>query len=224
MITRAVCSIALALFFPVTSLCAQGPDVAPQRAITVPIKRDWSVREEGEFSHLTWKSGEQEFGHLKFRKDGGSPFIEAIGFSNNRDDAGTPVARALEPVFNLSVGTRQAPLGRPPEMSVWNVFFDKVHTRPYETHVSKRDASRPTCDELALTPVVRVPGLSMGPFQGELVITCYLGHRLIRIEAEVSTEVDRRAIIYDAGLATKASLWSNLVWMDTEGRLQKQPS
>ncbi|HSI61580.1 MAG TPA: hypothetical protein VLE43_00640, partial [Candidatus Saccharimonadia bacterium] len=46
----------------------------------------------------------------------------------------------------------------------------------------------------------------------------------IRIEAEVSTEVDRRAIIYDAGLATKASLWSNLVWMDTEGRLQKQPS
>lgn len=209
-------------------LCAQAPEPEhpPRRFFTAPSKdteREWSIQDEGDYSHLVWKSGENEFGHLKFRKDGSSPFIVSVGFSNSRKDAETPLARDLEPVFSLSVGTRLTPLGRPPDMSAWNVFFDKVHTRPFETHRSKRDLGIPKCDVLGDIPVVRVPGLSLGPFQGELIMSCYPGSRLIRIEAEVSTEMDRRAIIYDAGLVSKASFWEKLSWMDTEGRLQSAP-
>src|SRR5207248_6580785 len=47
--------------------------------------------------------------------------------------------------------------------------------------------------------------------------------RLVRVEAVVSTSEDRRAFLYDAGLAADSPGWRRVAWMDTDGRLRREP-
>ena len=46
---------------------------------------------------------------------------------------GSPMLENADPVTFLLVGSRQAPAGRPPEMSVFNVFFDTPADRPFQS-------------------------------------------------------------------------------------------
>src|SRR5262249_18408457 len=63
--------------------------------------------------------------------------------------------------------------------------------------------------------------LSIGPFNGELQFTFYATSRLMHVEAVVSTKEDRRAILYDAGLAGDSPGWRSIAWLDVEGRFQR---
>src|SRR5207249_696301 len=68
---------------------------------------------------------------------------------------------------------------------------------------------------------VSIADLSIGPFHGELQFTLYATSRLVQVEAVVSTREDRRAILYDAGLAGDSPGWQSIAWLDVEGRFQR---
>ncbi len=55
--------------------------------------------------------------------------------------------------------------------------------------------------QLGKSVTVSIGELSAGPFTGELRIKVYRGARLLHVEAVMHTNEDRRAILYDSGLA-----------------------
>ena len=63
--------------------------------------------------------------------------------------------------------------------------------------------------------------LTAGPFAGEWQITVYQGARLVHLEAVVSTREERRAFLYDTGLASESPVVNRLVWFDTEGKTRE---
>ena len=104
-----------------------------------------------------------------------------------------------DPVTFLLVGTREAPTGRPPEMSVFNVFFDSPAKRPFQAYRSKLDLKRVRVTSQGHRTTVAVGDLTIGPFAGELQFTVYDGSPLVHVETVVRTQEDRRAILYDTG-------------------------
>src|SRR5262249_21607045 len=112
------------------------------------------------------------------------------------------------------------PTGRPPEMSVFNVFFDSPAKRPYQTYLAKLDPRRVRVTSDGRRATIAIGDLSAGPFVGDLEITVYSGGCLVHVEAVLITEEGRRAFLYDAGLAGESPGWRRFVWRDTEGRLQ----
>ncbi len=150
----------------------------------------------------------------------GKPLIERIAIA---PDVGEPISLAtgISPVFRATAGSRVSPPGRPPEMSPFNSFFDNPASRPHEAHASRLDLKRVRATSEGRRASIAVGDLSMGPFAGEIILTFYTGSRLLRIEAAVSTNEERRAFTYDAGLVGEASSWVRAAWTDTEGRLQR---
>ncbi len=161
-------------------------------------------------------------GHLVLELQQGRPLIRSIGTA----EAGAPMVSVLEdvdPVTYLLVGTRQAPAGRPPEMSVFNVFFDSPARRPFQTHRSKIDLKRVRVTSHGRRATVAMGEVHVGPFSGELQFTVYPFAPLLHVETVVHTGEERRAILYDAGLAFSApSHTVSFAWMDTEGQLHRE--
>ncbi len=64
----------------------------------------------------------------------------------------------------------------------------------------------------------------IGPFSGELRFTFYRGRALVHVETVVHTQEDRRAIVYDTGLALPSTVAGQLqfAWIDIEGKLRRQ--
>src|SRR5262249_41849547 len=120
----------------------------------------------------------------------------------------------------VTVGTRENPPGRPPGMSVFNVFFDSPAKRPHQAYRSRLDLQQVRVTSQGQRARVTLGPLTIGPFRGELQVTVYRGSRMVHVEAVVSTSEDRRAFLYDAGLAADSPSWQRLAWIDTEGTWQ----
>jgi hypothetical protein len=148
--------------------------------------------------------------------------IEELAIGPIDDDAPAVLLEGVDPVVFLTVGERRAASAKPADQS-WAVFFDKPADRPHETFLSKLERRRARVESRGKRAVVALGDLSAGPFAGELQLTFYAGSRLMHVEAVVTTEVDRRAIIYDAGLLGESPGWQRLAWVDTEGALQRGP-
>src|SRR5205823_6238046 len=89
-------------------------------------------RRDGPRLTVAWPIAPGEFGRLVLDLRPGRPLIERLGVG---EDAAGPVRELLkgvDPVTYLTVGTRVAPPGRPPGMSVFNVFFDSPAQRPHQ--------------------------------------------------------------------------------------------
>ncbi len=138
------------------------------------------------------------------------------------DEAIKTLIKEIDPVTFLLVGSRRAPAGRPPEMSVFNVFFDSPAKRPFQTHKSKLDLKRVRVTSHGHRTTVTIGEVTIGPFSGEVQLTLYARSRLIHVETVIHTQEDRRAILYDTGLAfSKPGETVRFAWMDTEGKLHR---
>jgi hypothetical protein len=179
------------------------------------------VRSEGNRVTVAWPMADAEFGRATLNLNSGKPLIESLGIANSATGKAEPLLHDIEPVTFLTVGTREAPTGRPPTMSVWNVFFDKPAKRPFSTHVSRLELKHVRVTSEGQRATVAVGDLRLGPFSGELQFTFYPTSRLVHVEAVVSTPEDRRAILYDSGLTGESPGWQRIAWMDTEGRWQR---
>ena len=124
-----------------------------------------------------------------------------MGIAGKAGEPPRSVVENADPVTFLLVGSRQAPADRPPGMSVFNVFFDSPATRPFQVYRSQLDLKRVRVASQGHRATVSIGDVTIGPFTGELRITLYRGASLVHVETVVRTEEDRRAILYDTGMA-----------------------
>jgi hypothetical protein len=181
-----------------------------------------SVRHEESLLNVRWPLGEGEHGKLLIDLEAGHPLIASLG-GDPRDGVGTlPVLRGVDPVTLLTVGTRGAPPGRPPTMSVFNTFFDTPANRPHQTERVRLDLKRARVTSHGPRVAIVLGDLSCGAFRGELHLTVYAGARLLHVETVVRTGEPDRAILYDTGLAGPSPGWRHFAWMDTEGQWHRE--
>ncbi len=130
------------------------------------------------------------------------------------------VASELEPVWFLTVGTRRVPPGKP-SWQKWFVFFDNPARRPHETFTVQARLDRIAIRWDHPGVVIDCGSLSAGPFRGRRRLIIYPGCDLLHCVAALSTERDRLAIVYDAGVLDRAGgAWQTYGWIDTEDRFR----
>src|SRR5262245_25511196 len=83
------------------------------------------VKRDGDRLLVAWPAGDNEFGRVALDLRPGVPLFQTLGLAPAAAGAEDVLLRGVTPVTFLTVGTREAPPGRPPEMSIWNTFFDK---------------------------------------------------------------------------------------------------
>lgn len=131
------------------------------------------------------------------------------------------VLKNLDPFVSMTIGTREAPEGRPPAMSIWNTFFDNPHKRPNETHVGILLKSRATVSSKGKSATVSIGVLTVGNFSGEMCFTFFENSPLVKMEAVVGTTEDKRAYVFDLGLVGESGGWREFRWTDAEGNRQR---
>ncbi|WP_207531927.1 hypothetical protein [Desertivirga arenae] len=164
---------------------------------------------------ITWPSGKGSKGKLVLNLDPGKPLFKSIQLAERQSFS--EIASNLNPAFVLRVGKRTLS----PSSGGWDVFFDRVPSRPFQTYlldIEKRKAKIRT--EGART-VVTIPGVKAPGFSGDLEITLYNESPLFNISATVSTDKDSTAILYDAGLVSEKVVWKSLAWSDLQGTLRR---
>jgi hypothetical protein len=213
-----------------TALAAAACLLAPGGLLAAEVSVDLSryrsdcgiaVRHQADQLVLEWPMEGNEAGQLSLNLRPGQPLIRSMAVAA---PSGRPKAllQNVEPVTFLKVGTRRAPAGRPPGMSVFNVFFDSPANRPYRAVHSALDLKRASVTSQAGRVTVAAGNLVIEPFQGELRFTVYRGSRLVHVEAVVHTSEDSLAILYDAGLMLSEEQALRFAWIDTEGKLGRE--
>ncbi|HYF36609.1 MAG TPA: hypothetical protein VD994_15040, partial [Prosthecobacter sp.] len=87
---------------------------------------------------VTWDAGADVQGVLELNPAGNS-LIHRLALRRSGTQA--VIATDLSPIFSTTTGTREQPPNRPPDMSIWNTFFDNPGKRPHQTHRSTFTAS-----------------------------------------------------------------------------------
>ncbi len=181
-----------------------------------------TIRHEGDRLNVAWPLADDRFGRLVIDLDPGKPLFESLGTSEGIDTPGAVILSRVDPRLVLTVGTRSAPSGRPPEMSIWNVFFDSPATRPHQSYPSILDLRNVKVASQGRRASITVGDLTIGPFSGELVLTFFVGAPLVQVEGVVETKEDSRAIVYDSGLVGDSLEGCRLAWLDPEGKFHRQ--
>lgn len=153
---------------------------------------------------VTWPAGNAQTGKVVFDLSPGKPLFGEISLDGKR------IASKADPVFVVTVGRRDLL-----SQNGWNIFFDKVPNRPYETFllsIAKTDASVKTQGGRT---VVTIGPVSAETFQGKLEITFYHGSPLFNVAAIISTHADAKAIVFDAGMVSDAADWQRVSWINT---------
>ena len=206
-------------FFLASALCtfAQSPpvDLSDYRADS-----GIAVRRVGDRLTVEWPM-EDEWGQLNLDLAGGRPLVASLAVGEKDGRNFRRLLEGADPVCFLLVGSRQAPEGRPPEMSVFNVFFDTPANRPFNSFRSRLDLKRVYVASRGRVVTISIGDISVGSFTGELRIKVYGGARLIHVETVIHTNENRRAILYDAGLALNSPAGLRFAWIDTAGKLER---
>ena len=169
---------------------------------------------------LNWPAGTNLQAEIIFDLHDGQPLIRSLGVAG----ASQPIhliATGLDPVTTLTIGERDKQ--KADEGFEQMVFFEKVPERPHQPYLvtlTNRDV-RVSSDGPRLT--VTVGGVTAGSFSGDLRFTFFRDSPLIHAEIVVSTHETLRAILYDAGLSSVSPAWTNMVWDDPLGKIQKAP-
>ena len=165
---------------------------------------------------LTWPVGKGVLGKMILDLDRNKPLFKSLLLG--KQGALKEVAAHLDPGFVLRIGKRTLS----PNSGGWDVFFDRVPTRPYTTNVVKFEKGAASVSTKGSQTVVRINGVQCETFSGALEITLYNGSPLFNVAAVISTPKDSTAILYDAGLLSKKDIWSNVAWSDVRGNLQRE--
>ncbi len=156
---------------------------------------------------VAWPAGDGSQESMAFDLRDGSPLISKLGGS----------LAGIDPLVSITAGTRQAPSGRPKEMSIWNTFFDNPHKRPHQAHLGALVKKRASAASEGRRATVTVGDVAAGPFRGEFCFTFFAGSPLVKMEAVMSTDADRTAFVFDLGLVGAGAGWRRLAWTDVNG-------
>ncbi|RPD41763.1 hypothetical protein [Chitinophaga barathri] len=163
---------------------------------------------------IHWPAGAAGTGKMVLNLDGAQPLFNSIQLS--RTNASAEVAANLDPVFILRTGKRTLS----PSSGGWDVFFDRVPTRPYTTELVEFSKRKAGVSSEGTHTIIRVGEMKTPLFTGHLEITLYNGSPLFNIAAVLSTQKDSTAILYDAGLISRKDNWKNIAWSDVKNEMQ----
>lgn len=165
---------------------------------------------------VSWPVGNNAIAKMVLDLENGKPLFSSLQMG--KPGALKEVAAHLDPAFVLRIGKRTLS----PNSGGWDVFFDRVPTRPYTTNVVKFAKGATSVVTKGAQTIVRINGVQCETFNGALEITLYNGSPLFNVAAVVSTPKDSTAILYDAGLISKKETWSNVAWSDVKGNLHRE--
>jgi hypothetical protein len=201
----------------------------PQTWADVPVdlanyRSDCGIAVKHEDGRITvsWPMDKGEHGRMVLDLREGMPLIASLGIASSPTGDAVAIVENVEPATFITVGTRNSPPGRPPEMSLFNVFFDTPASRPHQAYRAQFDLRGVRVSSTGRRVMIALGDLFTQPFQGELQFSLYAGARLIHVESVVHTSQDRVAFLYDAGLVGSAPKWQRMAWLDTEGRLRRE--
>jgi hypothetical protein len=163
---------------------------------------------------IDWPAGKAGTAKMILDLDRTKPLFNSIRIKKSKDFK--EIASNLDPVFVLRVGKRTLS----PASGGWDVFFDRVPTRPYTTKLITFDKLKTKVLTSGSQTIVQISQMSSTSFTGYLEITMYNGSPLFNISAVMTTKNDSTAILYDAGLVNKQQLWENIAWADVHDKLQ----
>jgi hypothetical protein len=183
-----------------------------------------TVRRDGDHLTVEWPM-DDEWGQFVLDLGAGRPLVASMAVAGKDGKDFRRVLEGADPVCFLLVGSRQAPEGRPPGMSVFNTFFDSPASRPYDSYRLSLKLKRVRVVSTGRVLTISIGDVSAGRFTGELRFEVYAGARLIHAETVIHTDEDRRAILYDAGLAVSSPGGLRFLWVDVEGKQESvQPT
>lgn len=172
-----------------------------------------TLSREGNMVEITWPVGEQTFGKVQFDMTSGSPLFKSIRIGSG--NTYTTVSENLDAAFLLTIGERDLL-----SQNSWNIFFDRVPNKPYETFPVKLKKDSISVKSVGSRTIVTIGTLVAEHFSGNMEITFYHGSPLFNIAAVMSTPDDATAIVYDAGLISKSEEWKKMSWTSTADELE----
>ncbi|WP_341839451.1 hypothetical protein [Chitinophaga caseinilytica] len=153
---------------------------------------------------VTWPAGNSRTGKVVFNLAPGHPLFQEISLDGKR------IAAQADPVFVVSVGRRDLL-----SQNRWNIFFDKVPERPFQSHVLTIRKTNAAVRTEGSRTIVTIGPISAETFEGNLEITFYHGSPLFNVAAVVSTQTDAKAIVFDAGFTSASKDWQTFSWINT---------
>ncbi len=173
---------------------------------------------------IEWPVSPTETGSMTFNRSAQEPLIKNISIRSNAVPSNrTLLVEDADPITFITLGSREGERDRPPGMSPFNVFFDNPWRRPYETNRANLTLKWGKLTSEHDRATIAFGDVTAGPFTGEIRFTVYAGSRLIHVETILKTDEPNRAFTYDTGLVSAHPKWKNIVWLDTEGKLQREP-
>jgi hypothetical protein len=172
------------------------------------------VSVKGDLLDITWPAGKTEKGRIILNLKKEEPLFAKI--SMTKSGAFKDIASNLDPFFILTIGKRTLD----PSSGGWDVFFDRVPTRPYKSYTVEFEKRNAAVSTSGAVTTVRVSQVNADSFSGVMEITLYNGSPLFNVAAVMATDIDSTAILYDAGLVSRQPVWNNIAWSDVKNTLQ----
>lgn len=165
---------------------------------------------------ISWPAGHGKTAKMDLNLSNSQPLFKDL--SVIKAGKSSSVAANLDPTFILRVGSRTLS----PNSGGWDVFFDRVPTRPYKTHLVNFEGRQTKVTTQGTRTTLRIGKVSAPDFNGALEITVYNGSPMFNIAAVISTAKDSTAILYDAGLVSKGKLWNNVAYANVKDEMQRK--
>jgi hypothetical protein len=169
---------------------------------------------------VTWPVSRRETGEVRLNLATGEPLIRSLGIGANARGIRV-IATNLEPVTTLTIGERDA--RKAAEAFRGMVFFENPRERPHERHPVTLTLNRVTVMSVGTRTTVRLGDAQAGSFRGDLRFTFFSQSPAVLAETVLTTDQPLRAILYDAGLSSRNPSWTDMVWFDPMGALQRAP-
>jgi len=161
---------------------------------------------------VDWPAGKGMIGRLVLGRGPGDALFRSVELIKDRKVS--TCLRDADPMFLLRVGTRDLVT-----QNGWNIFFDKVPLKPYKNYTVKLVKGGVKVMRRRARTVVRIgvmETVDTAAFRGWLEITLYHGAPLFNVAAVLHTARDSTAILYDAGLVSRATGWDSVSYYTTD--------
>lgn len=179
---------------------------------------DVDIRINGNQFTVSWPAGASGKGQLVLNLDNSQALFKSIGLLSGKSLK--TIVSDIDPAFLLTVGKRDLV-----SQNGWNIFFDKVPNKPFQTHRVQITKKRAEVSSIGSRTIISIDEVSAPGFTGNIEITLYNGSPLLNIAAVMTTAIDSTAIVYDAGLISQSPKWQQVSWSDVAGNIQnRQPA
>ncbi|WP_316832827.1 hypothetical protein [Pedobacter aquatilis] len=162
---------------------------------------------------ISWPAGKQGTARMLLDMDQKNPLFKSIQLTKGKNFS--EIMSGLDPAFVLTVGKRTLS----PSSGGWDVFFDRVPRKPYASYLVDIKKQKARVSTKGQRTTISINDATADRFKGTIEITFYNGSPLFNVAAVLATEVDSTAILYDAGLVNKKSLWKSMAWSDVSEKM-----